>query len=120
MDKNTNTISLETAQEWAKKWRDEEAGYNSHNDVHGFLIPIEDIQLLLRQNVDAIRAYIGVDEDNVEKLMLVGTKYNPDHDTYDDMLPGLKPEGRIYDFTKPCPPACAYDSPLNKLPKKDK
>ena len=116
MDKNTNTITLETAQQWAKKWRQGEANYNSHNDVHGFLIPKEDIQLLLEQDIDALRAYIGVDENNVEKLMIVGTKFNDQQGTYDDMLPGAVHEGRIYDFTQPCPPVCAYNSPLNKLP----
>lgn len=116
MDKDTNTITLETAQRWARKWREEEAEYNAHNDVHGFLIPIEDIQLLLEENIDAIRAYIGVDENNVEKLMLVGTKYNEEQCTYDDMLPGAPHAGKIYDFTQPCPPVCAYNSPLNKLP----
>lgn len=114
------TIDLKTAQDWARRWRKEEGDYNAHHEVHAFLIPVEDIQALLEEGVDKIRAYIGVDENEEEKLMIVGTRYNAEQDTYDDMLPSGSPiKGSIYDFTQPCPPACGYNSPLNNLPPGD-
>lgn len=113
MSKKNNTIDLPTAQTYAKKWRKEEGTYNAHHEVHAFLIPKEDLVGLLSENVDAIRAYLGIDENDVEKLMFVGTKYDAATDTYVDMVPGKKPEGDIYDYTNPCPPACDPESPLN-------
>ena len=66
--------------------------------------------------IDAVRAYIGVDENNVEKLMLVGTKYDKENDIYYDMLPERSlQDGDIYDFTTPCPPCCDPTSALNNL-----
>ncbi|HET8810566.1 MAG TPA: hypothetical protein VFM65_09935 [Flavobacteriaceae bacterium] len=115
MPKETNTISLATAQIWAKKWRKEEGTYNAHHEVHAFLIPKEDLTELLAEDVDAVRAYVGVDENNVEKLMIVGTKFNSETGEYEDMVPGGNPEGKIYDFTTPCPPICDPASPLNDI-----
>lgn len=115
MSKETNTINLSTAQTWAKKWRKVEGTYNAHHELHAFLIPKEDITALLAENVDAVRAYLGVDDQNEEKLMLVGTKYDAQTNIYVDMVPGRTPEGKIYDFTNPCPPACDPKSPLNDL-----
>lgn len=115
MPKETNTISLQTAQTWAKKWRKEEGTYNSHHELRAFLIPKEDLTELLAENADAVRAYIGVDENDVEKLMIVGTKFNSETEVYEDMVPGGELGGNIYDFTKPCPPNCDEKSPLNDL-----
>jgi len=114
MAEKVNTIDLETAIKWAKKWRKEEATYNSHHEVHAFLIPVEDLTQLIEENVDMVRAYIGVDENDEEKLMLVGTKYDAESDTFVDMLPEQsRLKGEIYDFTRPCPPGCDPISPLN-------
>ncbi|KAF2517460.1 hypothetical protein E0W68_10840 [Flavobacterium salilacus subsp. salilacus] len=114
MKDKKNIISLETAQAWAKKWRKEEGTYNSHHEVHAFLIPKEDLTELLSEGVDAVRAYLGVDEHDEEKLMIVGTKYNAATDTYVDMTPErVVHSGYIYDFTRPCPPSCDTSSPLN-------
>ena len=114
MSEKVNTISLETAQSWAKRWRKEEGDYNAHNELHAFLIPKEDLSQVLAESPDAVRAYIGVDENNVEKLMIVGTRLNPETNVYVDMLPGKSMAGGdIYDFTNPCPPGCDPESPLN-------
>lgn len=115
MNYNDFVIDLETAQKWAKKWRQVEGVYNKHKEIHAFLIPKESIEGVMAQGVDSVRAYLGVDEKNEEKLMLVGTKYDKVTDTYIDMLPGGEIEGRIYDFTRPCPPACDKKSKLNDL-----
>lgn len=117
MSEKTNTISLETAQKWAKKWRLEEGDYNKHHFIKAFNIPKEDLIQILMEEVDGIRAYIGVNDNDEEKLMLVGTKYNEETDTFEDMLPDRKEnlQGKIYDFTHPCPHMCDRDSSLNKL-----
>ena len=100
-----NTITLKQAQEWATTWRS-----NPLNTVKAHLIPNVDIKELLNENnVVDVRAYIGVDEKGVNKLMLVGVDINGNdliNDTNGDY---------IYDFTKPCPSTCDIESPLYTL-----
>lgn len=117
-EKKINTISLPEAKAWAKRWSKKEGHYNKHHELSAFLIPKVDLIEVLAEGIDAVRAYIGVDENNVEKLMIVGTKYNPETDVYEDMITvgaGDAAAGQddIYDFTKPCPPYCDTDSPMN-------
>ena len=111
------SIDLTTAREYAKRWRSEDSTYEAHNKLHAFLIPRQNLEALLAENSDAFRAYIGVDENNVEKLMIVGTKWSKNTDTQDDMLPLLDTAypGKIYDFTMPCPKFCGHKSALNEL-----
>ncbi|TGD56650.1 hypothetical protein [Flavobacterium humi] len=100
-----NVISLETAQEWAARWR-----MNPENTVKAHLIPRVDInELLAEKYVVDVRAYIGVDDDGVNKLMLVGV----DADGKD--LINDSNQQYIYDFTQPCPNTCDVDSPLYTL-----
>lgn len=115
--KKPNSISLKTAQKWAKRWSKKEGDYNKHHRLNAFLIPKEDLLEVLAEGVDAVRAYIGVDDNNVEKLMIVGTKFDAATNTYVDMITvgvgGINQgEDDIYDFTRPCPTACDPDSPL--------
>ncbi|MGQ2983959.1 hypothetical protein [Flavobacterium sp.] len=110
-----NRIELETAQNWAKKWREGKEGYIFHSQVKGFLIPIEGLKHIFDSGAEAARAYIGVDDNGEAKLMFVGTTYNHQMQTHDDMLPKSAQPGFIYDFTLPCPRACGYNSPLNDL-----
>lgn len=112
-----NSIPLKTAQKWAKRWTKKEGHYNKHHELHAFLIPKVDMLEVLAEGVDAVRAYIGVDDNNVEKLMIVGTKYNSDTGIYEDMITvgvGTNEEEQddIYDFTRPCPTDCDPSSPL--------
>jgi hypothetical protein len=110
-----NRIDLETAKNWAKRWRTDQSEYFSHNEVKGFLMPIEGLKKIVESGAEAARAYIGVDEEGHAKLMIVGTTYNHQMQTHDDMLPDTLQPGFIYDFTQPCPRACGYNSPLNDL-----
>jgi hypothetical protein len=112
-----NSIPLKTARKWAKRWTKKEGHYNKHHELHAFLIPKVDMLEVLAEGVDAVRAYIGVDDNNVEKLMIVGTKYNPETGIYEDMITvgvgaGDKEQDDIYDFTRPCPTDCDPSSPL--------
>lgn len=100
-----NTITLQTAQAWAKKWRD-----TPGSTVKAHLIPQIDItQLMNEKDVVDIRAYIGIDDNGENKLMLVGVDANG-NDLIDDAN-----EQYIYDFTKPCPTTCNVTSPLYTL-----
>ncbi len=114
--KKKNTISLSTAKKWAKKWRKEEGTYNKHHECKAFNIPLIDLKEVLGETgVVSVRAYLGIDDNDVEKLMFVGVDKNGK-----DMLP-KKSEGLenseegddIYDFTEPCPDLCDDESPLN-------
>ena len=116
--KSINAIPLKTAQKWAKRWTKREGNYNKHHHVNAFLIPKVDLLEVLAEGVDAVRAYIGVDDEGVEKLMIVGTKFNPETGIYVDMITvgvgnSAGSEDNIYDFTEPCPPASDPESPLN-------
>jgi len=116
--KSINAIPLKTAQKWAKRWTKREGNYNKHHHVNAFLIPKVDLLEVLTEGVDAVRAYIGVDDAGVEKLMIVGTKFNPETGIYVDMIAvgvgnSAGGENNIYDFTQPCPPASDPESPLN-------
>lgn len=116
------TISLETAQTYARRWRDPKATFD-YRAQHAFLIPLDNLQSLIDQKAPkstAVRAYLGIGDDGYAKLMMVGTvPYLPGTDIHDDMLPdsvGNIPVGKIYNFTRPCPPFCAHISSLNDLP----
>jgi hypothetical protein len=116
--KIVNTIPLKEAQRWAKRWAKKEGHYNKHHNLNAFLIPKADLLEVLAEGIDAARAYIGVDDNGVEKLMIVGTKYDPITGIYVDMISGTLGnsaggEDNIYDFTEPCPPASDPESPLN-------
>jgi uncharacterized transporter YbjL len=116
--KEVNNIPLKEAQKWAKRWAKKEGDYNKHHQVHAFLIPKVDLLEVLSEGVDAVRAYIGVDDNNVEKLMIVGTKLDKKTGIYVDMITvGVgnmtDVQDDIYDFSTPCPPAGDPASPLN-------
>lgn len=60
----------------------------------------------------------GLDDADIEKLMIEGAKYNPATGIYVDMIiqdvsdtAGLSDD--LYDFTESCPPASDSESPLN-------
>lgn len=100
-----NAITLETAQQWAKTWRSD-----PENTVKAHLIPQIDVtELLAEDDVVDIRAYIGVDGNGVNKLMLVGV------DAAGNDLINDAAGQYIYDFTKPCPSTCDVNSPLYTL-----
>jgi hypothetical protein len=116
--KEVNTIPLAEAQRWANRWTKKEGNYNKHHHLHAFLIPKVDLLEVLIEGVDAVRAYIGVNDKGIEKLMIVGTKLNPETGIYEDMITVDNNENvanaadDIYDFTQPCPTVCDTSSPM--------
>ncbi|MDX6745722.1 hypothetical protein SHK09_02860 [Polaribacter sp. PL03] len=117
-----NTISLEIAKDWTKRWRDMESTYNSHHDCRAFNIPLIDLQEVIKeQGVVSVRGYIGVEETVVEgdtvfieKLIIVGVDANgKDMISSKDGLILDQESDDIYDFSDPCPNLCDPKSPLN-------
>ncbi|MGK0449093.1 MAG: hypothetical protein ACJA2M_002896, partial [Polaribacter sp.] len=91
-------------------WRNVEGTYNKHHECKAFNIPKIDLQEVLAEvGVASVRAYLGVDDNNVEKLMIVGVDAN----NKDMITVAYDGDGDIYDFTDPCPDLCDPDSPLN-------
>ncbi|MDV6166887.1 hypothetical protein R1T16_00515 [Flavobacterium sp. DG1-102-2] len=115
MSKEDTTIKLPDAVRYAARWRKVEGHYNKHHELHAFVIPKNDFIGILTEEIDAVRGYLGVDDNGEEKLMFVGTKYNKETNTYVDMLPAPGNNNQIYDLTMPCPNACDQRSILNTL-----
>lgn len=119
-----NTISLDTAKKWAKRWRNMESSYNKYHELKAFNIPkIDLIEVLQEKGVASVRAYLGVEmfenEETgskiyKEKLMFVGVDSKGK-----DMISTIgsdvsDPAGNdIYDFTESCPDLCDESSPMN-------
>lgn len=97
-----NVIPLTTAQTWAQRWVN-----SGISPIKAYLIPEADItQLMAETDVQDVRAYLGIDDFGVSKLMLVGV--NADGKDLIDYEQGLY----VYDFTQPCPTTCDSSSPL--------
>ena len=122
MSEQNKRISLATAKTWTAEYRSRQSG-----QTKAFLIPIEDLEGVLNEikgqtGEPCARAYMGIDPSNgEEKLILIGTTQEKDRNgdvVYRDMLPTEEesdegPGPGIYDFTRPCPPYCDPNSPLN-------
>lgn len=101
-----NTISLKTAQEWSARWKEAQQA-STEAPVTAFLIPGIDItQVMHERNVVDVRAYLGIDSENTERLMIVGV--DADGNDMIDETNGYY----IYDFTTPCPPKCNEKAPF--------
>ncbi|MFD0861675.1 hypothetical protein ACFQ1M_05620 [Sungkyunkwania multivorans] len=128
MSKNDNKITFQQGIDWTTNWRN---GRGNRN-VDAFLIPAEDLVAALIEigvlpngtyatDDKNIRAYLGVDDKNTDRLVIVGTKKDTSvtpavyRDMITDDQTGRKWEGggSLYDFTEPCPTACDVNSPLN-------
>ncbi|WP_378175341.1 hypothetical protein [Aquimarina sp. SS2-1] len=134
---NENTVSLETAQDWTKAWRDQ-----CPNNCKAFLVPAVDLIEVLNEmgilgdkaakkaqkkasknNLD-VRAYMAIGSEDggpvEERLLIVGTQEVDG--VYRDIINGEidgksaglgdGPNSGIYDVTSPCPPVCDPNSPL--------
>ncbi len=101
-----NTITLTTAQEWASRWKKAQLG-GTQAPITAFLIPGIDVsQVMAEKGTVDVRAYLGIDETNTERLMIVGVDADGN-----DMIDDTK-GNYIYDFTVPCPPKCNEKAPF--------
>lgn len=100
-----NTITLETAQKWAASWKKSQQK-RTEAPVTAFLIPGIDVtQVMNEREVEDVRAYLGIDNENTERLMIVGVDANGN-----DMIDESKGY-YIYDFSLPCPTKCNGKAP---------
>lgn len=100
-----NTITLETAQRWAENWNTAE---DPIGNVKAFNIPGYNAKEIVKEpNVVNIRAYMGINDDGVPTLIMVGVDVNGD-----DLI-GVN--NLIYDFTTPCPTMCNKKAPFINL-----
>lgn len=98
----TNTIPLLTAKNWAAKWQS-----NPTNKIKAFLIPKDDLkQLFEYEGVCDVRTYFGINENEAQKLMLVGV------DASENDLTDYSKNQFVYDFALACPDKCDLRSPL--------
>lgn len=115
MMENTNTITLEEAQQRIQLWRD---FIGESVETKAFFISGDDIKALYTQisknDGFGVRAYLARNNSGENELLFVGTKsdavvFNKDVIVYNN-------ESAIYDLTTPCPNMCDTSSPLFNLP----
>ncbi|WP_163407485.1 hypothetical protein [Flavobacterium ajazii] len=110
-------IPLSEGIEWTKKYRDskEVAG----EKITGYLIPLDALKLVLDQDIDAVRAYKGINNAGEETLIFVGTKFDSETGIYKDVfksgINAAKSEEAsavVYDTSRPVPPFGDPETPL--------
>jgi len=112
-------VSLAVGQEWAKKYRGAKGEEEGKKKINAYLIPLESIKLVLNQDIDAVRAYIGINNAGEQNVMLVGTKLDKETGIYVDVFQkgvGAENDGAdvLYDASRPCPPYGDPNSPMNE------
>ena len=115
--KEGEQVSLREAAEWTKNFR----AHNNDQPVIGRFFGRECLeQLLAVPEAMGIRAYFGRDKDGSLNLVLVaankeGNDILPDADvdTANARTSGQDPQPPIIELSRPCPPACGDQNPLN-------
>ncbi|MCR4031206.1 MULTISPECIES: hypothetical protein [Flavobacterium] len=101
-------VSLATAKKWEKRYEDDKAVEDLSKKVISYLIPRESLELVLKLKTEAVRAYIGINDDNEKTLLFVGAKKDEKTGKYIDVYG--PPEGTVeggdvvYDGSRPSPP----------------
>ncbi len=97
-----DTISVDTAFAWAKRWESIITGANMPL-IQGYTLPIIDLKQVIDAGADSARFYLGQEASGEYKLMLVGV-----NDLGQDMVNTnpKTPLDRVYDLSTPCPPDC--------------
>lgn len=97
-------ITLEDATKWIKNWR------NSlpKEPAKAHLIQKQALlDVMEPDDVVSVRAYMAIDDDGVQKVVLVGVDVNG-QDLIDD-------NHILVDKSRPCPPECGVESVLLNL-----
>lgn len=111
-------ISLAKAKEWEKKYHGDTTAVESKKKAIGFLIPRESLEKVLELNTEAVRAYIGINDQDEKTLLFVGAELNKETGKYIDVYGRSSalqktasltsetenPEEIVYDGTRPSPP----------------
>lgn len=97
-------ITLDVGIQWIKNWRNN----LPKEPAKAHLIQKQALlDVMEPADVVAVRAYLAVDNDGVQKLVIVGVDAN-DQDLIDD-------SHILVDHSKPCPPNCGIESQLFNL-----
>jgi hypothetical protein len=108
-------IPLAVAKEWEKRYEDDTTVEDNKNKVRSYLIPRESLEKVLLLDADAVRAYIGINEQNEKTLLFVGAKLDKETGKYIDVYgpPSSSSQqnkgdedddGTVYDGARPSPP----------------
>ncbi|MNE31076.1 hypothetical protein D3C80_1246240 [compost metagenome] len=72
--------------------------------------------MVLNQDIQAVRAYNGINNEGEQTLIFVGAKWDPEKKIYVDVFKNdglLTGEDVVYDGARPVPPYGDPESPLN-------
>lgn len=112
-------ISLSRGIEWAESFRNLKV--EDANKINAFLIPIESLEAVLKLKatlkINAVRAYVGINEEGEQNLMLVGAKLDDSTGIYKDVFSegtenNIEGGSVVYDGSRPCPPCTDPSSPM--------
>ncbi|MBZ4043297.1 hypothetical protein [Flavobacterium hibisci] len=104
-------IPLAVAKEWEKRYENDTTLEDSNSKIKSYLIPRESLEIVLQLNTDAVRAYIGINDQNEKTLLFVGANLDKETGKYIDVYgpPGNQGSAKsveevVYDGTRPSPP----------------
>lgn len=105
-------VSIAVAKEWEKRYEDDITVEDRKNKVKSFLIPRESLEKVLELKTEAVRAYIGINDQKERTLLFVGAKLDPETGQYTDVYgpsgnqasAAKAADGVAYDGARPCPP----------------
>lgn len=109
---NPVQIPLATAKEWEKRYADDTTVEDQNKKVTSFLIPKESLEYVLQLDAEAVRAYIGINDQNEKTLLFVGAKLDRETGKYIDVYGPPSQQNRVegdseiivYDGVRPSPP----------------
>ncbi len=104
---NQNVLPLDVAKEESANWRAIANEKFGEGYIKAFNIPLVDLTQILAEGATSVRAYLAASEDGEKKLLLVGV------DAQGNDMIDYENGQYVFDFTTPCPPTCAPNSPLN-------
>ncbi|WET01472.1 hypothetical protein [Flavobacterium sp. YJ01] len=120
LDLGSVEIPLSEGIVWADKYRKSiQTEEGRKKQVDGYLIPLESLKLVMDQDIQAVRAYKGINKAGEQTLILVGAKWDAEKQIYVDVFKEEKGDGveggvpLVYDGTRPVPPYGDPESPLN-------
>jgi len=120
LDLGSVEIPLSEGIVWADKYRKSiQTEEGRKKQVDGYLIPLQTLKLVLNQDIDAVRAYKGINKAGEQTLIFVGAKWDAKEGIYVDVfksegIEGSEEEGSVvYDGARPVPPYGDPNSPLN-------
>ncbi len=122
LDLGSVEIPLSEGIVWADKYRKSiQTEEGRKKQVDGYLIPLQTLKLVMNQDIDAVRAYKGINKAGEQTLIFVGAKWDAKEGIYVDVFKTEGLEGGegeeegsvVYDGARPVPPYGDPNSPLN-------